>query len=418
MAGFLIKTFGCQFNELYSATIADALTRGGHQPSDSLGEASLVIINTCAVREKAEEKAFSFLGEAAKLVGASHIVFMGCTATLDRERAVRIAGRGLNVVEGTAGMEQVLSLVGTVVPLGEVGCTVPRSLFPTADIELIRGCESYCTYCIVPKSRGPEVVVDAGEVLHRAERAIGSGFSELLFLGQNINRYRSSLGGLVETMFAVDELDGNFWFWFLSSHPANFTPEEVKRVMGLRHIEHRLHLPLQSGSDRILERMNRRYSIADYAKLAEPIRENVDWTLTTDIIVGFPGETNDDFAATVDVVRGFRFDGVFLAKYSDRPGTPASRMQDKVPPALIDERHSALLSIVQGLSEQSNQVLVGRCVDVLVLAVHAGGNAFGRSIDGRNVWFSCSEPAPGIGTFVSVTIDHGSREGLYGTRVC
>jgi tRNA-2-methylthio-N6-dimethylallyladenosine synthase len=417
MAGFLIKTFGCQFNELYSATIADALTRGGHQPSDSLGEASLVIINTCAVREKAEEKAFSFLGEAAKLVGASHIVFMGCTATLDRERAVRIAGRGLNVVEGTAGMEQVLSLVGTVVPLGEVDCTVPRSLFPTADIELIRGCESYCTYCIVPRTRGPEVVVDAGEVLHRTERAIGSGFSELLFLGQNINRYQSSHGGLVEVMSAVDELDGNFWFWFLSSHPANFTPEELRRFMGLRHIEHRLHLPLQSGSDRILERMNRRYTIADYARLAEPIRENADWTLTTDIIVGFPGETDDDFAATVSAVRGFRFDGVFLAKYSDRPGTPASRMQDKVSPAVIGERHSALLSIVQSLSEQSNQVQVGRCVDVLVLAAHAGGNAFGRSIDGRNVWFSCSEPVPGVGTFVNVSIDHGSREGLYGARV-
>ena len=418
MAGFLIKTFGCQFNELYSATIADALRRGGHQPSDSLGEASLVIINTCAVREKAEEKAFSFLGEAAKLVGARRIVFMGCTATLDKERAVRIAGRGLNVVEGTAGMEQVLSLVGNVVPLGEVDCTAPRSLFPTADIELIRGCESYCTYCIVPRSRGPEVVVDAGEVLHRAERAIGSGFSELLFLGQNINRYRSSFGGLIETMSAVDELDGNFWFWSLSSHPANFTPEEVRRVMELRHIEHRLHLPLQSGSDRILERMNRRYTIADYARLAEPIRENVGWTLTTDIIVGFPGETDDDFVHTVDAVRRFQFDGAFLAKYSDRPGTPASRMQDKVPPALIDERHSALLSIVQDLSEQSNQVLAGRCVDVLVLAVHAGGHAFGRSIDGRNVWFSCSEPAPGVGTFVSVTIDHGSREGLHGTRLC
>ena len=418
MAGFLIKTFGCQFNELYSATIADALTRGGHRSSQSLGEASLVIINTCAVREKAEEKAFSFLGEAAKLIGASHIVFMGCTATLDRERAVRIAGHGLNVVEGTAGIEQVLAVIGTLVPLGELDCTAPRSLFPTADIELIRGCESYCTYCIVPRSRGPEVVVDVGEVLHRTERAIGSGFSELLFLGQNINRYRSSLGGLVEVMSSVDELDGNFWFWFLSSHPANFTPEEVRRLMELRHIEHRLHLPLQSGSDRILERMNRQYTIIDYARLAEPIRENADWTLTTDIIVGFPGERDDDFVHTVDAVRRFRFDGVFLAKYSDRPGTPSSRMQDKVPPAIIDERHSALLSIVQGLSGQSNQVLVGRCVDVLVLAAHAGGNAFGRSIDGRNVWFSCSEPAPGVGTFVNVTIDHGSREGLYGTRVC
>jgi tRNA-2-methylthio-N6-dimethylallyladenosine synthase len=418
MAGFLIKTFGCQFNQLYSATITDALTRGGHRSSESLGEASLVIINTCAVREKAEEKAFSFLGEAAKLVGASHIVFMGCTATLDRERAVRIAGRGLNVVEGTAGVEQVVAVVGTVVPLGELDSTAPRSLFPTADIELVRGCESYCTYCIVPRSRGPEVIVDVGEVLHRAERAVGSGFSELFFLGQNINRYRSSLGGLVEVMSSVDELDGNFWFWFLSPHPANFTPEEVRRLMELRHIEHRLHLPLQSGSDRILERMNRRYTIADYAKLAAPIRENADWTLTTDIIVGFPGETDDDFAHTVDAVRGFRFDGVFLAKYSDRPGTPSSRMQDKVPAALIDERHSALLSIVQDLSEQSNQVLAGRCVDVLVLAAPAGGNAFGRSIDGRNVWFSCSEPVPGIGTFVSVAVDHGSREGLYGARVC
>ncbi|MCX6063958.1 MAG: MiaB/RimO family radical SAM methylthiotransferase [Caldiserica bacterium] len=416
MARFLIKTFGCQFNELYSATIADALTRGGHRPSESLGEASLVIINTCAVREKAEEKAFSFLGEAAKLVGATRVVFMGCTATLDKERAVRIAGHGLNVVEGTADVGHVLAVVGTVVPLGELDCTAPQSLFPTADIELVRGCESCCTYCIVPRARGPEVVVEVGEVLHRAERAIGSGFAELLFLGQNINRYRSSLGGLIEVMCSVNELEGNFWFWFLSSHPANFTPDEVRRLMELRHIEHRLHLPLQSGSDRILERMNRRHTVADYRRLAEPIRENADWTLTTDIIVGFPGETDDDFARTVDAVRGFRFDGVFLAKYSDRPGTPSSRMEDKVPPAIIDERHSFLLNIVRDLSEQSNQVLAGRSLDVLVLSAHAGGNAFGRSIDGRNVWFSCSDQVPGIGTFVSVAIDHGSREGLYGKR--
>ncbi|MCX6096936.1 MAG: MiaB/RimO family radical SAM methylthiotransferase [Caldiserica bacterium] len=416
MARFLIKTFGCQFNELYSATIADALTRGGHRPSESLGEASLVIINTCAVREKAEEKAFSFLGEAAKLVGATRVVFMGCTATLDKERAVRIAGRGLNVVEGTADVEHVLAVVGTVVPLGELDCTAPQSLFPTADIELVRGCESCCTYCIVPRARGPEVVVEVGEVLHRAERAIGSGFAELLFLGQNINRYRSSLGGLIEVMCSVNELEGNFWFWFLSSHPANFTPDEVRRLMELRHIEHRLHLPLQSGSDRILERMNRQHTVADYRRLAEPIRENADWTLTTDIIVGFPGETDDDFSHTVDAVRGFRFDRVFLAKYSDRPGTPSSRMQDKVPSAIIDERHSFLLNIVRDLSEQSNQVLAGRSVDVLVLSAHAGGNAFGKSINGRNVWFSCSDPVPGIGTFVSVAIDHGSREGLYGKR--
>lgn len=418
MAGFIVKTFGCQFNELYSATIADALARGGHEPSESLSEASLVIINTCAVREKAEEKAFSFLGEAARLVEASHIVFMGCTATLDRERAVRIAGRGLNIVDGTASIDQVLGLVGKIMSLGSIDYNAPPSLFPTADIELIRGCESYCTYCIVPRSRGLEVLVDASEVLHRAEGAIRSGFSELLFLGQNVNRYRSNLGGLVEIMSSIDELDGMFWFWFLSSHPANFTPDEVRRLMSLRHIEHRVHLPLQSGSNRILERMNRRYDIAHYASLVEPIRENADWTLTTDIIVGFPGETDDDFAQTVDAVRRFRFDGVFLAKYSDRPGTPSSSMQNKVSPAIIIERHSILLQIVQGLSEQANQAMAGRCVDVLMLTAHAGQGAFGRSIDGRNVWFSCAGPEPEIGSFVRVTVDHGSREGLYGTRVC
>lgn len=417
MAAYLIKTFGCQFNQLYSATIVDALARGGHQSCESLGEASLVIINTCAVREKAEEKAFSFLGKAAKLVGADHIVFMGCTATLDRERAVRIAGHGLNVVEGTAGVEQVLAAIAALVPIGEPDCTAPRSLFPTADIELVRGCESYCTYCIVPRARGREIIVDAGEVLHRAERAIKTGFTELLFLGQNINRYRSNLGGLVEIMSSVDELDGQFWFWFLSSHPANFTTVEVRRLLELLHIEHRLHLPLQSGSDRILERMNRRYTVSDYAALAGPVREHDDWALTTDIIVGFPGETDDDFARTVDVVRRFRFDSVFLAKYSDRPGTPSSRMQDKVPQAVIDERHSTLLGIVQDLSEHSNQALAGKSVDVLVLAAQEGGDAFGRSIDGRNVWFSCLQPTPNVGALVKVAVDHGSREGLYGTRL-
>ncbi|MCX6085161.1 MAG: hypothetical protein NTX94_01810, partial [Caldiserica bacterium] len=152
------------------------------------------------------------------------------------------------------------------------------------------------------------------------------------------------------------------------------------------------------------------------ARLAEPIRENADWTLTTDIIVGFPGETDDDFAHTVDTVRGFRFDGVFLAKYSDRPGTASSRMQNKVPTAIIDQRHSFLLDIVQDLSEQSNQALAGRSLDVLVLTAHAGGEAFGRSIDGRNVWFSCSDAPPDIGTFVRVAVDHGSKEGLHGKR--
>jgi len=416
MASFLMKTFGCQFNELYSAAIADALIRGGNRRVDDIEHASIVIINSCAVRKKSEEKAFSFLGEAAKTIDARNIVFMGCVASLDRERALRIAGHGLRIVEGTKSIHEVLAAIGTLASI-EMDDSPPRSLFPTADIEIIRGCESYCTYCIVPTSRGREIAVEGADVLRSAVEAVKSGFSELLFLGQNVNKYRSSAGGLVEMMSQVDAIDGSFWFWFLSSHPANFEPIEVNRLMELRHIEHRLHLPLQSGSDHILERMNRRYTLSQYAKLAEPLRAVAGWTLTTDIIVGFPGETDDDFARTMDAVQQFQFDGVFLAKYSDRPGTPSSRMQDKVPGAIIDERHATLLRVVQDLCEESNQRTAGHVVEVLVLSRQEDGKAFGRSIDGRNVWFSWTGQQPHVGEFVTVLIDHGSREGLYGTTL-
>lgn len=416
MASFFIKTFGCQFNELYSGAIADALLRAGNERTLDLGKASLVIINSCAVRKKSEDKALSFLGEAAKVLDARHIVFMGCVASLDRERPLRIAGHGLTTIDGSKSLDEILEILGKLVSTAPSD-RPPRSLFPTADIELIRGCESYCTYCIVPRSRGREVAVDSDRVLQSVKSAVEEGFSELLFLGQNINKYHSQAGGLVDMMSLVDRTSGSFWFWFLSPHPANFRPDEVRRLMQLKRIEHRLHLPLQSGSDRILERMNRRYTLAQYAELAKPVRDNQEWALTTDVIVGFPGETDDDFARTVDAVQRFQFDGVFLAKYSDRPGTPSSRMQDKVPRAVIDERHSTLLRIVQDLSEQSNEKMTGHLVDVLVLSLNEAGGGFGRSIDGRNVWFGRTEYQPVVGSFLRVMVDHASREGLYGTAL-
>jgi len=292
---------------------------------------------------------------------------------------------------------------------------VPHSLFPTADIELIRGCESYCTYCIVPKARGRETVADAEAVLRQVEDSIQHGFRELLLLGQNINRYHWSGGGLIELLSAVDRLDGEFWFWFLSPHPAYFHRAEVQRLMQLEHVERHVHLPLQSGSDSILKRMNRRYSMADYDALADAIRSDPHWTLTTDIIVGFPGETNEDFEATVTAVRRHQFDGVFLAKYSDRPGTSASVMPDKVPQKTIDERHS-VLSSGRPRPQPSEQCCHGRpfrrcpCPDRWCV----GG--YVRQVQGRTERLvrGRGRPAPCCCSFVRVDIDHASREGLYG----
>lgn len=415
MPTFVVKTFGCQFNELYSASVTEMLERAGYEQSRTLDRVSLVVINTCAVREKAQEKAFSFLGEAATAVDASRIIFMGCSATLDQERAKRIAGHEVHIIPGSAGIEEVLARVQAIAACAPAEPMVPHSLFPTADIELVRGCESYCTYCIVPRARGRETAVDAEVVLRQAKDSIQHGFRELLLLGQNINRYHWSGGGLIELLSALDRLDGEFWFWFLSPHPAYFQRAEVQRLMQLEHVEHHVHLPLQSGSDGILKRMNRRYSMADYDALAGAVRSDSRWTLTTDIIVGFPGETDEDFEATVAAVRRHQFDEVFLAKYSDRPGTPASAMPDKVPQKTIDERHSALLQVVRDLSLQSNAAMVGGSVDVLVLTAGASGDTFGKSRDGRNVWFEdqdrLSHP---VGSFVRVDINHASREGLYG----
>lgn len=417
MKGFFVKTFGCQFNELYSGSITDALEQGGYRQVADLAEASLVIINTCAIRAKAEEKAFSFLGEAAAAVSGDHIVFMGCTATLDKKRAKRIAGAGVHVIDGKADIKEVLQTIRNIVPLQAKEAAPPRSLYPTASIEIVRGCESYCTYCIVPRVRGPEIAVAKQEILRQARGAVADGFSEILLLGQNINKYRWQTTGLVELAAAIDALPGTFWFWFLSSHPANFTAGEVQRLMTLQKIEHRLHLPLQSGSDRILARMNRGYTVEQYAKLAAPIRSESGWSLTTDIIVGFPGETEDDFEATVAAVQRFRFDGVFLAKYSDRPGTPASRMPEKVAPEVIDRRHAALLALIQDIAEENNCTRAGQTIDVIVLTWSSDGHGFGRSCDGRNVWFTASLSEPvGVGAFIRVTVDHASREGLYGCR--
>lgn len=414
MANFLIKTFGCQFNELSSAAIVDALSRAGHERVSDLAHASLVVINTCAVRAKAEEKAFSYLGEAARVVNSERIVFMGCVASLDRERATRIAGKGLHVVGGSAGINDILNEVANILPLQEASNTPPYSLFPTASVEVIRGCESYCTFCIVPRSRGTEIATDASDVLRQAGDAIRTGFSEILLLGQNVNRYRSHEFGFTELVSAIDRLDGIFWLWFLSAHPANFASEGVRQIMGLQHIEHHIHLPLQSGSNHILSLMNRRYLVDDYARLVEPVRENSDWALTTDVIVGFPGETERDFADTFAAVRRFAFDNVFLAKYSDRPGTPASHMQSKVPQGVVDERHALLLREVQELRFKANERMVGKSIPVLVLNRFPDRTGFGRSRCGKNVWFKQSSPLVEIGTFITVTVSRASREGLYG----
>jgi tRNA-2-methylthio-N6-dimethylallyladenosine synthase len=416
MARFLVRTFGCQFNELYSGAIIDALNHNGHQTAAGLSDADVVIINTCAVRRKSEEKAYGYLGEAAHAVGGAHIMFMGCVASLDVQRVHRIAGRDVHLISGDASLEQVLQTLSHIVHLEVQEYSPPSSLFPTADIEIIRGCESFCTYCIVPASRGREIAVPAEDVVANARKALADGFAEILLLGQNINHYAWREESFMDLLETIDLLPGVFWTWFLSPHPASFDEHDVERMMQLKHAEHRLHLPLQSGSNRILAAMNRRYSTDTYARLASLVRRDASWALTSDVIVGFPGETDEDFEQTVDAVKQFSFDAVFVAKYSDRPGTPATRMQNKVPQAVVDHRHARLLDVVEDLSLLAHQNTVGHTEEVLVLSPHGEEQWFGRTRSGKNVWFAAASPTS-QGQFCSVAIERASREGLYGARV-
>ncbi|ABD12871.1 tRNA-i(6)A37 thiotransferase enzyme MiaB [Frankia casuarinae] len=412
-----VRTFGCQMNVHDSERLCGLLESAGYSPVDPGGEADVVVFNTCAVRENADNRLYGNLGQLVP-VKKGHpgmqIAVGGCLAQKDRA-AILDRAPWVDVVFGTHNLHRLPVLLerarhnaAAQVEIAEALEVFPSSL-PTrrashhsAWVSISVGCDNTCTFCIVPSLRGRERDRRPGDVLAEVEALVAEGALEITLLGQNVNSYGRSLGdpgAFAKLLAACGRVDGLERVRFTSPHPRDFTDDVIEAMATTSNVCHQLHMPLQSGSDTVLRRMRRSYRRDRFLGIVERVRAAMpDAAITTDIIVGFPGETEADFADTLDVVRAARFSGAFTFQYSPRPGTPAATMDAQVDRATVADRYTRLVALQDEISWAENRALVGRRVEVLVSEGEgrkdgATGRMSGRARDGRLVHFRADEAA-------------------------
>ena len=406
---FSVVTYGCQMNAHDSERISGLLEQAGYVRADDRDGADVVVFNTCAVRENADNRLYGNLGHL-RPVKAAHpgmqIAVGGCLAQKDRGEIVRRAP-WVDVVFGThnIGSLPVLLERARHNAAAEVEILESLEVFPSTLptrrestysgwVSISVGCNNTCTFCIVPALRGTEKDRRPGDVLAEVRALVDEGALEVTLLGQNVNSYgvefgdRHAFGKLLRACGTIDGLER---VRFTSPHPKDFTDDVIAAMAETPNVCHQLHMPLQSGSDSVLKAMRRSYRADRYLGIIERVRTAMpDAAITTDIIVGFPGESEADFESTLDIVRAARFATAFTFQYSKRPGTPASTMDGQVPKEVVQERYERLLALVEEITWAENRALIGTEVEVLV-AVGEGrkdaatGRMSGRARDGRLV---------------------------------
>jgi tRNA-2-methylthio-N6-dimethylallyladenosine synthase len=434
----MIITYGCQMNEHDSERIAGILGGLGYAPTDSEEEADLILINTCAVRETAERRVVGKVGELKRLKTHNPGLLIAVCGCMTQQRAVaeRIRDKAphVDLIFGTHNTDQLPQLLaeaaasrGPVVALldqeGAIieGTPVTRNNGLKAWVNITYGCNNFCTYCIVPYVRGRERSRQPEDIVAEVEALAQAGVKEITLLGQNVNSYGHGLeppvtfAGLLPAVAAVDGIQR---IRYMTSHPRDFTPELVSTIAGLPKVCDHFHLPIQSGSDRILKLMNRGYTRERYFALVDSIRAAVPGAaITTDIIVGFPGETEEDFAETLAVVERVRFDAAYTFIYSPRTGTPAAKMAEQIPLPVKKERLNRLMERQNQISLEINRELVGRTVEVLVEGVspQRADRLTGRTGTNKIVIFAGGEEL--IGNTVAVRLERAQTWTLFGELV-
>ncbi|MFL6057106.1 MAG: tRNA (N6-isopentenyl adenosine(37)-C2)-methylthiotransferase MiaB [Actinoallomurus sp.] len=429
-----IRTYGCQMNVHDSERLAGLLEDAGYARAADGATPDVVVFNTCAVRENADNRLYGNLGHLRPVKeghAGMQIAVGGCLAQKDRDTIVKRAP-WVDVVFGTHNIGSLPVLLERArvqeeaqVEIKEALETFPSTL-PTrrespyaAWVAISVGCNNTCTFCIVPSLRGKEKDRRPGEILAEVEALVAEGVSEITLLGQNVNAYgvefgdRQAFGKLLR---ACGDVEGLERVRFTSPHPAEFTDDVVAAMAETRNVMPSLHMPLQSGSDRVLRAMRRSYRQEKYLGIIDRVRAAIpDAAITTDIIVGFPGETEEDFQATLDVVRRARFSGAFTFQYSKRPGTPAATLPDQVDPAVVKDRYQRLVAVADDVAWSENKAQVGRRLEVMVAEGEGRKDAAthrlsGRAPDNRLVHFQApgqaagqSEARPGDVATVEVT---------------
>lgn len=458
-----LKSFGCQMNKLDSSLLAAALTEKGWEMTDSASEADVVVINTCSVRDHAEQRVLSHLGHLQHLKKSRPhllVAVIGCMAqrlgsrllehpTVDIaagpeqlhqvpqliQEALGDRRKHLAVTEAIrrpAGTKERLELNEELDEFERTYNSDRNHLKSQAFIRVMRGCNNFCSFCIVPYVRGPEISRPPKAILEQAQKLAAQGIRQITLLGQTINSYRYSEGGrtytLADLLEMVSQIDELRWIRFITSHPAKMEDSILEAMARLPKVCPYLHIPAQSGSDRILKAMHRGYTAQQYLALIEKAKAIVpNLALTGDFIVGFPGETEEDFQATVELVQKVRYKNCFIFKYSPRPGTRAQEhLEDTIPAEVKQQRNYQLLEIVNQIAEEDNRRFLGQTVEVLTEGPskkphlnQANGRPqpqlIGRTADDYIVVFNGPETLSG--RFVKVKITKTAALTLFGESV-
>ncbi len=433
-----VEVFGCQMNKLDAELLFAVLTDEGYRLTDRIEDAGVVLFNTCAVREQAENKAFSKVGALARqkkrdpdlVVGV-----LGCGAQNHREAIFRryphvgiVCGPGEflrlpEFIDAAREGEQVAALrLDTPVRFERRTNLGPNPHH--AYVSVMRGCDMVCTYCIVPKTRGPEVSRPIRDIVDEARALADSGVREITLLGQTVNSYGKRLGrgreiGLQHVLRELDRIPGLVRIRFITSHPRFMNPDLIAAMGDLEKVCEYLHLPVQSGSDAVLRRMQRSYSMKHYLHAIDACRERIpDLGLATDFIVGFCGETDEEFDASVRLMEDLRFQGSFVFRYSERSGTVAADLPDDVPDAVKRERNQVLLELQKRISLEENRKAIGSTVEVLVDSVSKQdkGRWSGRNRRHQIVVFPRRGDEDLVGRVVEVRVDDVTPLVLVGER--
>jgi tRNA-2-methylthio-N6-dimethylallyladenosine synthase len=431
-----LKTFGCQMNEYDSARMADVLREAGdYQPTDDPAAADLLLLNTCSVREKAQEKVFSLLGQWRSLKRARPGVIIGVGGCVASQEGEGITERApfVDLVFGPQTLHRLPALIERLRAEGRSVVDVsfpeiekfdrlpePRASGATAFVSVMEGCSKYCTFCVLPYTRGEEVSRPVAQVMSEVRRLAAQGVSEVTLLGQNVNAYRGTLDGgghadLAALLYFVAEVPGIERIRFTTSHPVEFRDSLIEAYRDLPKLAGYLHLPVQSGSDRVLALMKRGHTVLEYRQKIRRLRAaRPDISLSSDFIVGFPGETEHDFEATMTLIEELGFDQSFSFIYSRRPGTPAASLPDDVPHEVKQARLQRLQDRLDAQALAISRSMVGSVQRVLVErpSKRDASRLAGRTENNR--WVNFDGPAALIGRFTDVAITEALPNSLRG----
>jgi tRNA-2-methylthio-N6-dimethylallyladenosine synthase len=424
---FHVKSFGCQMNAYDGERMAELLEAEGLSPAGGSGEADLVVLNTCHIREKATEKVYSEIGRLRSADGSRPMVAVaGCVAQAEGGEIARRAR--VEVVVGPQAYHNLPALVreaaagkvalDTGMPFHSKFGALParRGQGPSAFLTVQEGCDKFCTYCVVPYTRGAEVSRPFAAILDEAKALIDAGAKELILLGQNVNAWRDGDEGLDALIRALDALPGLHRIRYTTSHPNDMTDGLIRAHAEVEKLMPYLHLPVQSGSDRVLKAMNRSHSADTYLRILERVRAaRADIAISGDFITGFPGESDADFEATLKLVAEVNYAQAFSFKYSPRPGTPAAEMEQQVPAELMDERLQRLQALLNVQQLAFNRASLGRRTQLLL---ERPGKRPGQKI-GKSPWLQSVhlETDAAIGEIVEVELISAGPNSLAGAEL-